>query len=171
MELGVRSPLVDFFKRGEVAKDVRLLAARGALAPRAHEQMALLALLTEDGDEEMRAAAEATLASIPADSLAGFLGRTDVSEGMREFFRGRGVEPVPGANIEEDEPLVDTEPADTGQPEARGEGESTDGERMSASQRLGGLNVAQRMKVAMKGTKEERAILVRKRIVSGQKSS
>ncbi len=110
MELGVRSPLVDFFKRGEVAKDVRLLAARGALAPRAHEQMALLALLTEDGDEEIRAAAEATLASIPADSLAGFLGRTDVSEGMREFFRGRGVEPAPGADIEEDEPLVDTSP-------------------------------------------------------------
>ena len=73
---------------------------------------------------------------------------------------------MPGADIEEDEPLVDT-----GQPEARGGGEATDGERMSASQRLGGLNVAQRMKVAMKGTKEERAILVRKRIVSGQKSS
>ena len=44
MELGVRSPLVDFFKRGEVAKDVRLLAARGALAARAHEQMALLGM-------------------------------------------------------------------------------------------------------------------------------
>ncbi len=164
MDLGVRSPLVDFFKRGEVAKDVRLLAARGALAPRAHEQMALLALLTEDGDEEIRAAAEATLASIPAESLAAFIGRTDVSEGLREFFRGRGVEPVPGADVEGDEPLVDTEPAsDPGPPAAQGEGEgeATDDERMSASQRLGGLNVAQRMKVAMKGTKEERAILVR----------
>ena len=165
MELGVRSPLVDFFKRGEVAKDVRLLAARGALAPRAHEQMALLALLTQDGDPEVCAAAEATLASIPVESLAAFIGRTDVSEGMREFFRGRGVEPVPGADLEGDDPLVDTEPGDAGQPEARGEGEAegeaTEEERMSASQRLGGLNVAQRMKVAMKGTKEERAILVR----------
>ena len=112
----------------------------------------------------MCAAAEATLASIPVESLAAFIGRTDVSEGMREFFRGRGVEPVPGADVEEDDPLVDTEPGDAGQPEARGDGEGgrgDRGERMSASQRLGGLNVAQRMKVAMKGTKEERAILVR----------
>ena len=29
MDLGLRSPLLDFFKRGEVASDVRLLAASG----------------------------------------------------------------------------------------------------------------------------------------------
>ena len=39
------TPLLDFFKRGEVARDVRLLAAQGALAPRAHEQLAILVLL------------------------------------------------------------------------------------------------------------------------------
>ena len=37
MEVGIRSPFLDFFRRGEVARDVRLLAARGALAPRAHD--------------------------------------------------------------------------------------------------------------------------------------
>ena len=42
------TPLLDFFKRGEVARDVRLLAAQGALAPRAHEQLAILVLLLED---------------------------------------------------------------------------------------------------------------------------
>ncbi len=88
MDLGLRSPLLDFFKRGEVAKDVRLLAASGALAPRALEQIGLLALLTEDGDDEIRAAAEATLAAIPNESMAGFLGRSDVPEGLRDFFRG-----------------------------------------------------------------------------------
>ena len=36
------SPLLDFFKRGEVERDVRLLAAQGALAPRAHEQLSIL---------------------------------------------------------------------------------------------------------------------------------
>src|SRR6476646_7919164 len=47
MEPGFRSPLVDFFRRGEVARDVRLTAAQGALAPRAHEQVALLILLSD----------------------------------------------------------------------------------------------------------------------------
>ena len=64
MDVGIRSPFLDFFRRGEVAKDVRMLAARGALAPRAHEQLGLLALLTEDGDPEVRGTAEATLAQI-----------------------------------------------------------------------------------------------------------
>src|SRR5262245_26668636 len=109
MDVGIRSPLLDFFKRGEVAKDVRLLAAKGALAPRAHEQVALLAMLTDDGDPEVRDSAEATIASIPRESLAGFLGRSDVSEGLRDFFRQRGIEPLAGADAG-DTPLVDTEP-------------------------------------------------------------
>ena len=48
------TPLLDFFKRGEVARDVRLLAAQGALAPRAHEQLAILVLLLDDPDPEIR---------------------------------------------------------------------------------------------------------------------
>jgi hypothetical protein len=161
MDVGLRSPLIDFFKRGEVARDVRLLAARGALAPRAHEQIALLAILTEDGDPEVRGAAETTIALIPTDSLAGFLGRTDVAEGLRDFFRGRGIEPAPGGSAS-DEPLVDTE-SDTDALAVvplEGEGED-DASRQSASQRLGQMNVAERMKAAMKGSKEERAILIR----------
>ena len=86
MDVGIRSPFLDFFRRGEVAKDVRLLAARGALAPRAHEQIALLAMLTEDADPEIRGTAEATLAQIPNESLAAFLGRSDVPEALRDFF-------------------------------------------------------------------------------------
>ena len=44
------TPLLDFFKRGEVDRDVRMQAAQGALAPRAHEQLAILVLLLEDRD-------------------------------------------------------------------------------------------------------------------------
>ncbi len=156
MDVGLRSPLLDFFKRGEVAKDVRLLAARGALAPRAHEQVALLVILTEDSDPEVRGSAEATLASIPSNSLAAFLGRSDVSEGLREFFRGRGIEPLPGSDAG-DSPLIDTAPAEEPIPE----GEEGHALRESASQRLGQMNVAERMKAAMKGSKEERSILIR----------
>jgi hypothetical protein len=155
MDLGLRSPLLDFFKRGEVAKDVRLLAASGALAPRALEQVGLLALLTEDGDAEVQSAAEATLASIPNESMAGFLGRSDVPEGLREFFRARGIEPRAGGDAS-DEPLVDDTVA-----AAPVEGAVEDADPQSITQRLALLGVAGRMKAAFKGSKSERAILIR----------
>jgi hypothetical protein len=160
MDLGLRSPLLDFFKRGEVARDVRLLAAGGALAPRALEQIGLLAILTEDGDAEVRSAAEATLAKIPAASMAGFLGRPDVPEGLRKFFRGRGIEPVPGEDVG-DEPLIDVESSDTGEVAAVEGGEDDEAAQESTTQKLALLGVAERMKAAMKGTKSERAILIR----------
>jgi len=168
MDVGIRSPLLDFFRRGEVAKDVRLLAARGTFAPRAHEQIALLVLLTEDADSEVRDSAEATLSAIPGDSLGLFLGRSDVPEALRDFFRGRGIEPVPGGELV-DEPLIDSEPAEAPASEASGAdapadapaGEETEAERQGAAQRLALMNVAERMKAAMKGSKEERAVLIR----------
>jgi hypothetical protein len=52
--VSVPTPLLDFFKRGEVARDVRMQAAQGALAPRAHEQLAILVLLLDDSDREIR---------------------------------------------------------------------------------------------------------------------
>ena len=162
MDLAVRSPLIDFFKRGEVARDVRLLAARGVLAPRAQEQLALLAMLTDDADPEIRGAAEATLAAIPNDSLAAFLGRSDVSEGLRDFFRARGIEPMPGQEGT-DEPLIDAS-APSSEKESLDPTEQAEGDdasRQGTAQRLGSMNVAERMKAAMKGTKEERSILIR----------
>jgi hypothetical protein len=165
MDVGIRSPLLDFFRRGEVAKDVRLLAARGALAPRAHEQVALLALLTEDGDPDVRGSAEATLAVIPAEALSAFLARSDVPDALRDFFRGRGIEPVPGQSTG-DEPLVDVDPtreAATGSEGTSGEAAEGDDDavRQGAAQRLSLMGVAERMKAAMKGSKEERAVLIR----------
>jgi hypothetical protein len=156
MDAGIRSPFLDFFRRGEVARDVRLLAARGALAARAHDQMALLVLLTEDGDQEIRGAAEATLAQIPNGSLSAFLGRPDVPEPLRDFFRGRGVEPDLAGASSSDDPLVDVDPDDGEKAGAAGEGA-----RQGAGERLAMMNVSERMRAAMKGTKEERAILIR----------
>ena len=168
MDVGIRSPFLDFFRRGEGARDVRLLAARGALAPRAHEQVALLALLTEDADLDIRATAEATLAQISNESLAAFLGRSDVPDALRDFFRGRGIEPDMAAAGTGDDPLIDAASSDdkdeTGAPSGNGDDTAAAGddpERSGAAQRLSLLNVSDKMKHAMKGTKEERAILVR----------
>jgi hypothetical protein len=154
------TPLLDFFKRGDVARDVRLLAAQGGLAPRAHEQLAILVLLLEDPDPEVREVADATLASIPVAALEAFLARSDVSIGLREFFADRGVFPAEIPAIEVDEPLIDTSDEPIGAEEdelALPEGADRD----SVMQLLGKMTFPQRLKAALKGTKEMRSVLIR----------
>jgi hypothetical protein len=153
VESGFRTPLLDFFRRGEVARDVRLLAAQGALAPRAHEQLGLLVLLVGDPDPAIAQAAEATLQAIPRDALAGFLARPDAATELRTFFAARGIEPAAVATPDPDAPLLDTAPEPAAPPS--GEDEKT------ALQRINAMNVAQRIALAMKGSREERTILIR----------
>jgi hypothetical protein len=154
MEGALRSPLLDYFRRGEAPLDIRMLAARGVLAPRAHEQLELLILLRNDSDADVSGAAEATLQSIPADALTAFLARADVSAELRSFFAGRGVD-IGAASVSaaSDAPLIDTAP----QPPAAAENEDA----QSTLQRIAAMTVAQRIGVAMKGSREERAILIR----------
>jgi hypothetical protein len=147
---------MEFFRRGEVTRDVRLLAAQGALAPRAQEQLALLVLLSDDPDPEVARATAATLDALPADAVRGFLSRPDTTPEMRQFFAGRGIEVVPEAvapaPLESDEPLVDTLSELPDVPEVAAEQEP---------KMLSSLSVLERMKLAMKGTREQRAVLVR----------
>jgi hypothetical protein len=149
------TPLLDFFKRGEVARDVRLLAAEGVLAPRAHEQLELLIFLLDDPDSEISATADRTIKQIPAAALQSFLARTDVSTATREFFKSRGVLPAQAAAAD-DAPLVDADgtPADPDE-ELDEEG------RASLTQRLAKMSFTERLKAAAKGTREMRAILIR----------
>jgi hypothetical protein len=155
VEAGLRTPLLDFFKRGEVARDVRLIAAQGAIAPRPMEQLGLLMLLTADADADVRETAERTLARIPGDLLAGFIARSDVPLELREFFVGRGVSVAPTPAADADGPLVDTSAEDYGAES------TTDDEKASVVQRLANMSVPQKVQAAMKGTREMRAILIR----------
>jgi hypothetical protein len=150
MDSGYRSPLIDFFRRGEVARDVRLVAAQGALSPRAHEQLALLILLSDDPEAMIAASANDTLANLPAEPLAAFLARADVPEPMRAFFAARGIEagPAPAADA-----LAPIGEAALGDEEP--EGGHTDPAVLSS------LPIVERMKIAMKGTKAQRAQLIR----------
>jgi hypothetical protein len=152
------TPLLDFFKRGEVDRDVRMEAAQGTLAPRAYEQLAILVLLVEDPDRDVRATAEGTLAKIPEDVLKAFLARSDVPVGMREFFGDRGIFPdeMPAIEIEIDEPLLDAA-ADS---DAAILGDDNDS-RETATQRLAKMSFSERLKAAVKGSREMRAILIR----------
>jgi len=149
------SPLFDFFKRGEVARDVRLLAAQGGLPTRAHEQLSILVFLLDDPDPEIRQTADETLNRLPVEPLSTFLARSDVSTSLREFFGDRGVFPAETSGEETDAPLVDT--AQPGDEDLLDEDEDP----MSVSQKLQKMNFTQRLKAASKGTREMRAILVR----------
>jgi hypothetical protein len=152
MESGFATPLLEFFKRGEVAPDVKLLAARGALAPRAHEQLGLLALLVHDPDPEIAITAENTLQAISKDALAAFLARPDVPSELKNFFAARGIEPGAAA-LDSEAALIDTT--------SKAEEVDEDEDQGTALQRLSKLNVPQKVQRATKGSREERAILIR----------
>jgi hypothetical protein len=161
MDASFRTPLVDCFRRGEITRDVRLQAAAGTLAPRAHEQVALLMLLTQDTDAEVAATAEATIRRMPVGPLGAYLSRSDVSQEVRDFFATRGVTAALPAAESADQPLLDTEPPVEGGPAGGEEPEEDEEKRLGTAQRLSMLSVADRIKVAMQGTREERSVLVR----------
>lgn len=156
------TPLLDFFKRGEVSHDVRLLAAQGVLAPRAHEQLAILILLVDDREADVRTTALATVDRIPVDALMAYLGRSDVPIGVREFFADRGVFPSEIPAISAEDPLFDVPEDDQSEaeedvPDDMGAGDST----TTLLQKLQKMNVTERLKAAMRGSREMRAILIR----------
>ena len=153
---GFKSPLIDFFRRGEVGGDIRLLAAQGALAPRAQEQIALLVLLSDDPDPEIRRATAATLEALPRGPLVGFLAHPDATPEIVKFFAGLGIEvpagtAPPATTAALDEPLVDT------LAELPPDPAPADPEHKSLST----LSVLERMKLAMRGTREQRSTLIR----------
>src|SRR3954463_9080578 len=128
------TPLLDFFRQGEVERDVRLQAAEGTLAPRAHEQLAILVLLLEDPDREIRETADETLNKIPVEVLEKFLARSDVPVDLREFFGDRGIFPaeIPPMGVELEEPLIDASGDEDVPPE--------DEARTSGTQELAAMN-------------------------------
>ncbi len=125
MEAGAATPLLDYFRRGEVDRDIRLMAAQGILGLRPHEQQSILELLVDDPDAEVADAARANLhPSASAEATA------DQS----------------GSRGEPDTPAPHTGTADKG---------------MSALERIAALSPGQRLALAMRGTREERAVLIR----------
>ncbi len=153
MDAGLRTPLLDFFRRGEVARDIRLLAAQGAIAPRPLEQLGLLMLLTGDSDSEVRQVAETTLRLLPNELVAGFIARADTPGDLREFFVARGIEPSAVPAPDEDVPMLDTDSVAVDGVE--------DVDAASVAARLSGMNVPQKIRAAVKGSREMRSILIR----------
>jgi hypothetical protein len=155
MDPGYRSPLVDMFRRGEAAREACLLAAQGLLAPRAHDQISLLMLLADNPDAEIAAQAKSTLDGLAREPLSAFLARNDATEEMRTFFKARGIEPAATAAASASEPLFDPD-ADGLPPEGADAGAEDDSAKLVST-----LPIKDRLKLAMKGTREQRAQLIR----------
>lgn len=177
MDLAYRTPLLDCFRRGEVSRDIRLLAARGALAPRAQEQLALLVLLVGDADPQIASVASSTLDALPKPALAKFLRRSDLPDELRTFFAGRGVTPDGPISqpVAEEEPLVDFASDDSSTDDGFDDDalgleavadaiiEGGEGEKVNdaVQEKLNGVPVPRKLKLALKGTREQRAVLIR----------
>ena len=67
------NPLVDQFRRGGVPKDIRYMAAQGALPLTPADLIDLLFHLLSDPEEEVRTAAAGSLAAIPHDDMLAIL--------------------------------------------------------------------------------------------------
>lgn len=62
------NPLVDQFRRGGIPRDLRLMAAQGALPLKPVDLAELIVFLLSDGDDEVRAAADKALRDLPTEA-------------------------------------------------------------------------------------------------------
>jgi hypothetical protein len=163
MDPGYHSPLIDQFRRGDTPREMKLLAAQGDLAATAHEQLALLVLLADDRDTGIASAANATIKALPVDSLQAFLARADAPAEMTAFFGTLGIAPGPQPSTDASAPLLATSPGDDAEddPDAEGENAAAAPDDTKEPRILSGLPVKTKMKLAFKGSREQRAQLIR----------
>jgi hypothetical protein len=154
------APLFELIRRGEAPTDVRRLAAQGELPARAHEQLALLAALVRDADPDVAAAAQATLAAVPPPRLAAVLRRSEVPPDLRAQF----AVVVPDSDIpslEADAPLIEVGALDEVALQADDAPAAPAEEGPARRVPVSSLPVIERVKLAMRGTREQRTVLVR----------
>lgn len=172
-DFGVHTPLFDLFVRGDVPQDVRLLAASGQIAPLAVEQVALIGLMTEDADPLVARTARETLAALPVEGVALLLGRADTPSGLKAWLQGQGFVPAAAGAASPGEALLpalevgEAVPEDAGAEDVLTVAAAQEVEEQQV-QTLASLSVPTRIKMAMLGTREQRAVLVRdpNRVVS-----
>jgi hypothetical protein len=165
--------MLEFFKRGQAARDVRLMAAQGALEAKASELLSILVLLLNDEDEEIRTTARDTLRKLPAQAVDTFLATTDVAAEVRTYFQTQmaagGTASVavvstaghaaPPDGAAHQDAAAEADAAEVAlDPELEAEDHV---DRESILQKLAKMKFSDKLKAASKGSREVRAILVR----------
>ena len=145
MDPGYRSPLIDMFRR-DGNRETRLLAAQGDLGAGAHDQLALLMMLIDDADPDVAMTALSTVQRLPLEPLRAFLARADVPAEIREYFAAMGITPADVAAPDASAPLTGDEAKEGAKAE---------------SKLLAGLPIKKKIRLASKGTREQRAQLIR----------
>ena len=130
---------------------MRELAARGGLTWDASDQLELLRFLLDDPDPGVVTLAKQTCDALPRAVLEAFLARPEATPELRAVFAARGVEPGPVPAPDDAPPPV---PVADVEPEPGSETESK-------PQVLALLPVIDRIKMALRGTREQRSVLVR----------
>lgn len=167
--------MLEFFKRGQAARDVRLMAAQGIVEAPAAELLSILVLLTSDTDDEIRRTAGETLGRLPIDAIRVYLASPIVTDEVRAWFQQREAAahaPAPVADLAAAAPANGTDGAngtnggenaapsdDAIDPDLLDDDGKTD--RDSILQKLTKMSFSERLKAANKGSREVRAILIR----------
>jgi hypothetical protein len=76
------NPLVEQFRKGGVPRELRLMAAQGALPLKPADLVDLLQQLLADADEAVREAASSSLGAIPVDEMLPILKDRDTAPGV-----------------------------------------------------------------------------------------
>ncbi|MCH7749995.1 MAG: hypothetical protein IH939_18070 [Acidobacteria bacterium] len=160
------SPLLTLFRRADIPLGVRELAARGGLTWDAADQLGLLLFLLDDPDPGVGTLAQDTLDAIPRAVLEAYLARPEVTPELRAVFAARGVEPGPVPASDDAPPLVpepvpDPVPDPDPDPVSATELEPPSEPEESRPQVLASLPVIDRIKMALRGTREQRTVLIR----------
>jgi hypothetical protein len=92
-EARATNPLVVQFRRGGVARDLRLMAAQGLLPLKPEDLLELWTELVSDADEGVRAAAEGSLTAFPAAELLPILKSRETPTNVLSWAVSRRAEP------------------------------------------------------------------------------
>ena len=138
-------------------RETRLLAAQGELGAGAHDQLALLMMLIDDADPDVAMTALSTVQRLPLDPLRAFLARADVPGEMREFFASMGISRPrsPHRMPPRRSPAMMTTKT------TKTRSEETTAPASRESKLLPALPIKKQIKLASKGTREQRAQLIR----------
>ena len=156
MDVGLRTPSAGLLpaRRG----DTRHPPARGRRRRRAAAPRATRAPRAADRRHGSRGACDGrtTITKLPPAAIGSVLARADAPTELREFFQARGLAPVAAAAADSGElPLVDTDSTDYGPEEQSAE------QKAATAKRLADMTVPEKVKAAMKGTREMRVALIR----------